>query len=318
MIAREIHANLEKSAISYLDGLEVPGIINALNTQNLFVKHQIVVCDGFEKGKKGDMAPLVSYLLKPAPFSYLILGSSGSKAFDEFYPKVKKELILLDLSQEKPWDRQKRILQYLQKKAQDSGKKLLPESASLLWNHFSNDAKQMENELEKAITFIGEKKEIDTYTIQTLSLLDPVMTSWQAAEKIVWTDTIPDLVVEEEPHYFLGFLGQIRYQLQIGLQISCFLEEQAASQDLYASFPSIKESTLSKFIESAYRYQKEYFIEGLRTIFEIERMMKSSLADPCLLWDILCAKLSSIKKLGPDEKRWFAAASQSNRRNSGS
>ena len=121
--------------------------------------------------KKPELEELANYFLKPSSFAYLVIGAMHFKNFEEFYPKVKKELVILDLSDEKPWDKQKRILTELHDRAKERGKKISSDATALLIQYHGNDGAILEQELEKIMTYIGDRSQVEKEDVQTLQQL---------------------------------------------------------------------------------------------------------------------------------------------------
>lgn len=78
---------------------------------------RIVVLNEADKLKKSALDVLSAYVSKPSSHVYLILSAASAKPFAELYERGKKELVVCDLSAEKPWERKERLKAQLVKMA---------------------------------------------------------------------------------------------------------------------------------------------------------------------------------------------------------
>jgi len=161
MILSTLHRKEKMIEVAFdASSCPIESILDQLNSYSLFGNHSLVVLDRIEKLKKTACEALAHYLSAPSQTTFLILGGSSLKGLTELYQKGKKELVILDLSEEKPWDRKARLRQWLIKEASHAKKRLAPDLIDYLMEKIEPDMQSLHQELEKLIVFTGEKNAI--------------------------------------------------------------------------------------------------------------------------------------------------------------
>ncbi|NNM43005.1 MAG: hypothetical protein HKM07_01505 [Chlamydiae bacterium] len=267
-------------------------ILQQLCTKSLFATKAIITIDNVEKWTKQDIEKLTQYLCNPSGFAYLILGASSSKNLEELYKKSKKELVLLDIAEEKPWDREKRIAQWLVSKIQEDKKNLSSSAASYLLEHHGTDVATLSQELEKIVCFVGDKTNIQLEDILPIASGSTLLANgWQIAEKVVWKREWQPLP-SSDISFLISLLGQVRYHLQLGMQISTLQDKNIGYAEIQSLLPSVKPANVEKFYGFALTYTKQYFYEGLLALFEMEKACKKGSLDPMIIWESFLTKLT--------------------------
>jgi DNA polymerase III subunit delta len=264
-------------------------LIEQLTTRSLFEMRHLIIYDGFDKLKSDELRILSDYLEHPCEFSRLILAAASAKPLSALSQKAKQGSLILDLSEEKPWERQRRLEEQLIASARGENKSLAPEVATHLVHMIGPDAALLDAELNKLICYVGERKEITLADVREIGSIDRSFSGWQLSEGIVWSGKMLSADLPPDPAFFFSLIGQVRYQLEIGLQLSALLE--SGSKEIAARFPQLKSRTLDHYIKVAKARSLHYFRDGLVALFEIENLCKSGFRQTPLLWNMLCAKL---------------------------
>ncbi len=266
-----------------------------LQSQSLFGSHWVVLLDGVEQLKKADAERLATYLAKPSPFVYLILGAAQLTAGINFYNQAKKELILLDMSAEKPWDKKKRVKDWLCHEAAREKKALSDEAALFMLENVGMERAALTQELFKLITFVGERKAIALS--DALSMTSHLQTSsmWKLAEQLVWEDKPLPRQPIEDLSMFLAFAAQLRSQLDIGLRLSALLAKGGSRDELAGHFPTLRPQLLERNILAVRKRGQNFFAQALILVFELELDAKNQPFSPDLLWDLLVSKITRMK-----------------------
>lgn len=272
------------------NALPIEKILEQLNTRSLFGGPTVVVLDGIEKLKKADVEVLENYLERPSRFSYLLIGGSSLKSHPSLYQKGKKEVVLVDLAEEKPWDRQRRLKEWVIAQAAKEKKAFSADAAAQLLEQIGPDMPALEQELIKLVCFVGERTRIELKDVQTICSSRTASTGWQISEALVWGGRS----VQQEHmdlSALLALVGQIRYQLQIGHQIAACLGQGISTHELAGYFPSLKPQMLDKYIGEVRKRKAGFFTQGLQFLFHLELSCKSSSTDPQVLFDLFTHKL---------------------------
>ncbi len=270
--------------------------LEGLNTVSLLEGKQVFYLDGVDKLKKNGVTPLAEYAAHPSPFAYLILGASSGKALSELYTRGKKELIACDLSEEKPWDRKDRLKRMLIEYAAKSGKRVGGDALEHLLENVGLNLPGLEQEVEKLITYAGERKEITLQDVHTLCAAQKSSTLWQLAEAIAWREPYPKGEESVDLSLLLPLLAVLRTQFQQGLTLALLLERGTPYAELSPYFPTVKSGALDKMLPLCKARRAPFFKRALDLLFEVELMAKNSSLDPALILDLLLSKLTLLKK----------------------
>lgn len=271
--------------------------INELNTTSLLSGKRALYLDSIDKLKKSGLVALAEYVASPSPFAYLLLGASASKQLDDLYAKGKKELIVCDLSQEKPWDRRDRLKRLLIDEAARAGKRLNGDAAEHLLENVGLNRPALEQEVVKLITYAGERKELTLQDVLALCSVQKQLSPWQLAEAIVWKESWSRTGDTIDLSMLLPLVSQLRLQLQHGLILSVLVERRAAQEEIAHYLPTVKPALLDKMLVIVKRRRSMFFKRALALLFDMELMAKSSAFEPDLILDLFLAKLALYSTL---------------------
>lgn len=244
-------------------------LIEELEAPSLFSEKRVVVCDDIEKLKDTSL-PLSPDLI------LVLLGTS----LPAFFESVKKEGVTLDLTNEKPWERKNRLHRWLLEGARLNGKTLNSDAATYLLERTHMDWAALHQELEKALTFSGDSPHISLEAVQAVCGSNLTQTEWQLSEAMVWGGTLNGRSIKQLENLY-GFIGKLRYQLQLGLALLSNGE-----------VPKISPKRREKFEGLAQSFSLPYFVSGLKELLYLELQMRSGLSNHTLLLDYFYAKLS--------------------------
>ncbi|MES2122345.1 MAG: hypothetical protein V4492_06160 [Chlamydiota bacterium] len=287
----EIHLCVEEAAPSSLDAS-----IEKLNTSALFGGKLALYLDAVDKLKKPGHSAIAAYAASPSAFAYLILGAGSGKGLSEIYTKAKKELIICDLSDEKPWERKERLKRHLLHYVTTFGHVLSPDAAEYLLENVGLDLAGLEQELFKLVTYAADRKNIGLKAVETMCFQQKSSTIWQMAENLVWKGEPLKGTENVDLSLLLPLLSQIRVQLQQGLSLALLQEQGFGFEEISHYLPTMRSHLMEKLLPIARQKRPLYFKRGLRILFEIELMAKNSSIDPALLLELLSAKLRPFPK----------------------
>ena len=263
---------------------DIQEVLIHLNTASLFGGIPVATLDRVEEH---DLSKLSTYIAKPSPFSYLILGASSLKLLSDFYDQGKKEMVILDLSQEKSWQREKRIKKQFAAQVAREGKILSAANLDFLFRELPLEMGILEQELNKLISYVGDKKEISLEDIRAISCTGKAKEGWQIADEIVWNNKM--VTDDLDDSMLFGLIGQIRYYLEKGFVIASLVEKGSSLQEIAEQNPDISSSLLEKY--GAKPKKSSFFKKGLILLFQLELSAKNSAAEPQTLFTLFCGKL---------------------------
>ncbi len=257
-------------------------LLQELNTPSLFGGRSVVFFDEIQSLKP--LTPLIHYISSPTANATLILGATSMKPLADLYQKGKKEMVVLDLSEEKPWDKERRLQDFLIANARLQGKNISSDVASFLTEKIGPDMAALSQELDKLICFTNERPSISLSDAKTLTSSLAQVNSWQLAEKVIWHKQVHSIHDKlSDLSFSLLFVGQLRYHLQLGYKISSLLTQKKPVSDIAKLFPQIR--SLDKYLPIAKERQASYFHQGLLSLYQMELSLKSTQLDPSALFD---------------------------------
>lgn len=273
----------------YTHDCDYSTFIEELLTPNLFSKERIIVYEGIEKLKKEELDDFLSDIKTLSSDTLLILSGSSLKSASDFYKNLKKEVVMLDLTLEKPWERKDRLIRWGLEYIHQKGKTIEREAASLLFETKQPDLALFIQEIEKLITYVGERKKIEKRDVAALSTKELSPLGWQVAERVIWGETSPSFQDADGAEFHL-LLGQMRYQLQLGLSLATAIELDQ-EEEFKNAYPNLKPKTIEKNRRLAKILTAAYFIQGLHDLFDLETKFRMGGSEPSLLLDLFTAKL---------------------------
>jgi DNA polymerase III subunit delta len=277
---------LQGAQLTRYDATEVSPMMiqDEVRAPSLFGGKRMIYIDQIDKVKP--IGPFLDLLSHPAPDVVLIFAASSAKPVAELYQKGKKDLVAVDLSDEKPWDKERRLQQWIQDEARKEGKQLSSEVAAELVRHLGTDLATLHQELKKLITFASEKNILEKKDIEAICGAKDLTTGWQLAETLVWKGPVSLKDKMGDLGFVFPFLGQVRYHLQLGAQIADLIERK--TPDLKKHFPSVR--NLEKFIPIATQRGSRFFLQGLLHLYDFELTAKSAPLDLGIAFDLFQVK----------------------------
>lgn len=259
----------------YFASEEYPQAVLEMQSMSLFSQNKTVIIDGVDSLSKEEIKGLIALISKGVNEVTLILGAQGKKGILELIKLVDKNGAIFDLSSEKPWDKDKRFVSSLQKKAFEKGKGLSSQCVFTLFERVGKDYSILEKEVEKLICFIGEKKNIEPADIQQISSSTDLDTVWKIATEVVWENRF-EKNKKIDPNFFYALVAALRSEYRIGYKICNLLSR--GEKDLSSFFPRVWPKALEKKRVASLQKGVSYFQNGLKQLFAIELKAKDNVS----------------------------------------
>lgn len=264
-------------------GLDVKVLFDHLDTNSLFGGEPVALIEDAEKISKNALQSLF-----PLSYGYLILAAKGKSTLMDL---VEKEGIVLDLLNEKPWEKEKRIQSQLELKVRSTGKTIAPDALALLLERQDLDAGLLEREIDKLICYTGDRLQIQRNDVLAISTSSRSFALWQTAESLIWEGA-----GEADEDHFHSLVPALRAQLQLGLKISSLLSSNASRDEWTKALPKVFPKTLEKRTAQAERLGSRYFTNGLIELFDIELKSRTGANQYGALLDLFRIKLVSYAR----------------------
>jgi len=269
--------------------LTIQDAIAHLEGGSLFSGKVASYFDGLDQLVKGEMELLARYARSPNPNAYLLLGSTSVKSTTDLYKIGKKEMVILDLSKEKPWEEKDRHAKWVVASFSKAKKRISPQALATLMQRLPSDRLLLQQEIDKLLCFCADKEEISQKDVEAISSISHEMNLFHLARELVWGQrkTTPNL---SDVSFLIPLVSQLRSQMEIGLKMGALLRRKASQEEISKSFPRLFPKALIEAQEGSLRKGEAYFRNGLLDLFELEFGLKTSLARPEVLFTRFCAK----------------------------
>jgi DNA polymerase III subunit delta len=263
--------------------LELRDLLDALQTMSLFGSEPVVIVDEVEKIAKKPLQTLSDHLSNAS--RYLLFGTRSKSALASL---VEKEGVILDLLEEKAWDKETRLAEQLNTQAKNAGKRLASDAPQLLLERLGTDAALLESEIDKLICYVGERPVISREDILQISPASRQSTLWQTAEEVIWEGGEFPVI---DSTTFHGLIPALRSQLHLGCTLATLIEEKCPSDRWNAYLPKLWPKILEKRSSQAARFGTTYFRKGLDKLMEIELLSRSTSTQYRALLDLFRASI---------------------------
>ncbi len=278
------------------DKISLSGLMEELNAGSLFVKKRIVILQSAEKLDKPAMQRLESYFEDIEPGICLVISAAAINHNTNFYKKAEKVGVVLELAEAKPWEKEQSIHLWIAETLAVDGRRIAQAASQQLVKLLGPEPSILQNELQKLICFIGERKEIQLGDIYSLTTQLAVETGWQLGEAIFSRDAAAALRISKailnDGVPFILLLRQLRSQFQTGLNILGILAQGGTSVDITQQFPNLKGNILERNLRMAQKYGYKRYKEGLLEVDAAELRSKNSGIDHDLLAELVMIKLT--------------------------
>ncbi|NGX35037.1 MAG: hypothetical protein K1060chlam1_01405 [Candidatus Anoxychlamydiales bacterium] len=262
-------------------------IVNTFQSPSLLGGEPLVIIEDIASFAKQDIQNLNSYL--KVNDVNIIIGACSRQEASLLYSTIEKKGLVFDLSSEKIWEKEKRIASFALEKCLKANKNISSIVIEALFERVGLDLSLVENEINKLITFVGQKKSIEIDDVKSICPINITESVWKIAEEIVWGkinfDNLPI-----DATYFHLLISAIRYQLQLGYKMASIIES-GKKTDLSSYFPKIYPRALEKKKEIAMQRKSTFYKEAIKALFEVDLLSKKINMNLANLLDLLKTKL---------------------------
>lgn len=275
----------------------VRDLMQELNTFTLFATKRAIVIENAEKLDKETTSALEKYFSQPNSTTFLILSATSLHHGTTFYKKGEKVGIVLEFAEEKSWEKERSMQDWIASTVMAEGKSIDSTCCRQLIQLLGTQKERVYNELQKLFCYIGGRNSISTQDIAAIISPIPSDTCWQLGEAIFRRDgatalrICKELLSDETPFFVL--LRQLRSQFQTELQVCSILNQERDPSAVTRQFPYMKGTILERHVGYSKNYGMRGFISGLLKIDEVELQAKNSGLETSFLAELLMVKLTT-------------------------
>ena len=291
-------------------------VIDSARALPIFISPSRIIVVEVPKGKKESLSSreesiLKDYFSSPPSKTVIVIVFSGkikkNTSLFKFFSSLSSAVVSL---KELRYLKEKALFAWMDKKFLSQGKTAAPEAKIKLQELTGNDLRRVSNEIEKLITFVGEKKVIELDDVNQVSGWIKTFFEWEIADSLGKADFERSLIVLNnlfkegvKPEYILGSMAKFFRDIFLA---KLLLKEK--SMDRKAIFKELRPHIHEKFGNFYAAKFKEFFslVEKFsmrdlnRVLAELEevdlRMKTTSLTPQTLLESFLFDYCSPGKK----------------------
>lgn len=276
----------------------VENVLNELKSISFFSKKRVIVVQNTDSYDKASTLKLEAYCNAPNRSVCLVVSASTLNRATTFYKTLEKQGIVLDVPEEKPWEKEKSVADWLNREAIKQGKQLASNVCQILIKQLGTDQMLLSAELAKLICYVGDRKAITENDVHAISSVTNQENGWQLGEAIFRRDASTALRISKglliDGLALIALLRQIRSQFQSSFQVCSILAQGGTSADVVKEFPYMRGSILDRNIQQAQSYGMHRFKQGMLAIDETEIQAKNSAIDAEFLAEKLIIKLTVV------------------------
>lgn len=273
-------------------------LLTEIHSIDFLTDKRVIWIQQADKLKKELTEVIEHYLDHPNPSLYLLLTASTLTKTTHFYKKIEKTGVVLEFAELKPWEKEKKLIEWVSKQSTLARKVIPYQVCQYLVKHSHCDQGLVKQELEKLLCFVGEKKEITLQEVMAICTNTQVETIWLLGEAIFRRDPSTAIQIArgllESGQSFFPLVRNLRTQVQTHYQICTLLALGKQASDVTQEFPYMKGQILERHLQFARQHGLEKFRTSLLTIDAIELQAKNSQVDEIFLLDLLIAKLIAL------------------------
>ena len=278
------------SAVSfYPENFSVAAFSQEVETLPFLVQKKTVVIHDIDQLSEPANEAIYLYLQKPSDWIFLYLTATELSPQNRITKLIEKKGKVLRYKEEKPWEKEKRLAEWLIEEARLEKMNLSLQVAMALVQGV--DHQMLKSELDKLLCFAYARQEITLEDISMISTRAHRETLWQLGDALFSLETaraieIGIALLDEGMAIFL-LLANLRSQFTTGMEILAAAQQGEVAQ----RFPYLKGKFLEKKVLMLKKYGKKRLQQGALLVFEAELKAKNSSADPALLLELLIVKL---------------------------
>lgn len=232
-----------------------------------------------------EVEKLCRYLSKPNKWVELYLTAEDLSAQSKLVKLVEKQGQVTRFKEEKPWEREKKIAQWLIAEAGREGVSLSLHAATVLVQGIDNQL--LESELHKLLCYIYPRKEITLEDLASICLPVPNESIWKLSDALLARSAKRALEIGcallNEGIAIFSLLASLRSQFMTALKMLGSDGKGASSNNNF----------LEKKMALYRKYGKMRLQRGALLIFDAELQAKNGAHDAHLLLELLTIRLVS-------------------------
>ncbi len=273
-------------------------LLAEVHSSGFFDSTRLVIVQEINDYSKDDLEKLQGYLKNPNPNIKFVMTSGSLNRATNFYKLCEKHGVILDIPEEKEWEKDKNVAEWLATRPKDYGKTLQPQALQTLMRQIGHDKGLLEQELFKLTCYVGDRPTITAEDVAAVCLTLNIQNTWQFGESLFKKDFKTALEASRaalsDGGNIIQLMRQVRSQFATQLQIATILENGMGVSEVAAQYSYMKGSILERNLNIAQSLGSERLKKGILAIDTTELRAKNSQDDPQFLADQLIFTLTQV------------------------
>jgi len=266
-------------------------IINRASTSPINAKRRVVVVSELDKLSPFSKEVLLSFLPRLPSSACLVLLSPKITSQSRFYKSLEKLTITVDCR--RLWENQ--IPAWITTRLREWGKRMEAKAIAILLEAVGNDLQELSTEIDKLVTFVGERERITSSDVEKVVGISRTHTVFQLMDAIGERNSKRSLSIlrnlilaGEKPGGVIFWLTQHLERLILTKEFS------SGSTGALASFLKVKPFLASKYKTQALNFETEELERGLIALYQADVDLKSNLMPDKMLLELLVYNLCHL------------------------
>ena len=273
-------------------------LLGELQSPGFFDAVRLLIVQEIENYSKEDLDELHEYLKKPNPAVKLVLSSATLSRASNFYKHCEKIGVILELAEEKPWEKEKNVSEWLLHRLKQNNKTWQPEALQTLLRQIGPNKAILEQEVFKLVCYVGDRPSISREDVAAICLTQNVQNTWLFGESLLKKDFKTALEASRgaisDGANIIQVMRLLRSQFTTQLQIATILENGMGPAEVISQYPYMKGSLLERNLQIAGQLGSDKLKKGVLEIDKTELLAKNSQEDSQLLADQLIFNLTRV------------------------
>lgn len=270
---------------------EMPEALEQLFQMSLFTSSAPGLYVKLEKLKKNDMAFFIDHLKTQSHVVYVI--SSTTAAMQTLYAEFKNQMLWLDLSLEKPWQKKDRYSLLIQNALKTAGFMIDKAALTYLLDNEQSHLDRASKRLETLMLCAQDSKKITLEIAQSLLPEAPKELDFAWIDQLLFKIEPLSMPECQDASTVLMFLGQMRYVLINALKMKSL--SHLSPPEIKSYFPKLSPQALSFQLKKIEDAPSGFLMDALKLVYDKELELKHDFYQPGAIFIELATKLRELK-----------------------
>lgn len=262
--------------VMHVGAVSISSIVQELETLSFFEKEKVIALQGVDKLSKGDTDQLIRVISRDAPGLTTILLADKLSSTAPLYKVVEKGGVVLEIYEEKPWEKERALLHWVDEEVKRRGKVIDRDAAELLVTLDGVSEEMLVQEIEKLATFVD--KRIQRSDVRALCVRSSEESVFQLTDAVMSRRESTSLrcvqhLINDGVSLFV-ILRQMRTQLSNAFLIASL--SGLGLEEVMRQFPKLGKKRIEKLLNDAKSFGPRALARAICAVDEAELLAKNS------------------------------------------